>query len=361
MKNLILFYPSYERGGATKVLETLSNYLSKKKVNLFVISNKKIINGKNVKNLIIYNNSKYYRSRLMSSILGSNKLIRLLKILNKSDTKILSMQSSFFSVLISKFMSFKISIRVSEDPCRSFFHKENLIKAFLVYISKILTYNLADKVIVNSSDSQKCLKKISINKNKVIKLYNPALLTLKKNIKIKNNKTILNVGRFCKQKNQILLLKAFKKLTEFDKNYKLILCGDGPDKQKIIYECKKLRITKKVKIVKWRGDISNLYKKSSLFILTSLYEGMPNVLIEALNHNMICLSTKVSGVNDLLKKNKKKFILKSFNSEELFQKILKIDKSFKDCSQQFLDKKIILKKFQREFAAKKYFNFLNSF
>tara|TARA_Y100000590_G_scaffold217051_1_gene245782 strand:+ start:189 stop:554 length:366 start_codon:yes stop_codon:yes gene_type:complete len=42
MKNIVLFYPSYERGGATKILSNLADYFSKKKINIYLIINKKI-------------------------------------------------------------------------------------------------------------------------------------------------------------------------------------------------------------------------------------------------------------------------------------------------------------------------------
>ena len=60
------------------------------------------------------------------------------------------------------------------------------------------------------------------------------------------------------------------------------------------------------------------------FILTSLYEGMPNVLIEALNNNIPCISSNVSGVSDLLLNGKGGVILKNYNTFELINKLNKV-------------------------------------
>ena len=107
-------------------------------------------------------------------------LANLLKKLQKKDTVILSMQSNFFSVLVTFFLRWKISIRVSEDPCGATKYADNKLFAILVLITKFFTYNLSDKIIVNALKSQNCIKKFVFNKNKVKLLYNPTLLKIEK-------------------------------------------------------------------------------------------------------------------------------------------------------------------------------------
>ena len=60
------------------------------------------------------------------------------------------------------------------------------------------------------------------------------------------------------------------------KNFKLYLCGDGPDKKDLKEIVYYLNLQKKVIFFGWKDDLSNIYKNSKLFVLTSFYEGMPN-------------------------------------------------------------------------------------
>ena len=83
----------------------------------------------------------------------------------------------------------------------------------------------------------------------------------------------------------------------------------------------KLKLRKKVKFLAWRKFNDSLYKKSKLFIHTSYYEGMPNVLIEALNNEIPIIAFNSSGVEDLLLKGKGGEIIYKMNSEEFLNKI----------------------------------------
>lgn len=353
MKNLIIFYPSFERGGATKILINLIKFLSKKNINIYLIINNFKFKFKNLKIIKLNTNHQLYKSRLLSSFLGSWKLVSLLNKLNKSETKILSMQSNFFSVLIAFFKNIKVVVRVSEDPCGATKFADKKIFSYFVLLSKFITYNLATFIIVNAQKSYGCVKKFIFNKKKLKILYNPSINSIQKFNKKKNNKIFLSVGRLCKQKNQKMLINAFLKFNR-NKNYKLIICGDGPDKKKINSYIKENKLTKKIILKSWSSDLGNSYKKSSVFILTSLYEGMPNVLIEALNHNLPCISTNVSGVSDLLLKGKGGIILKSFSIFELENKLNKMINNYQFYLNKTKYAKFYLKRFHINYASNEY-------
>ena len=357
MKNLIIFYPSYERGGATKILINLIKYFSKKNINIYLIINNFEHKFKNLKTIKLNSNIRLYKSRLLSSLLGSWELIKLINTLDKSDTKILSMQSNFFAVLIAFFKNIKIAVRVSEDPCGATRYADEKIFSYFILFSKFITYNLANYVIVNAQKSYNCVKKLVYNKKKLKILYNPSLNIIHKFKKKKNNKIFLSVGRFCKQKNQKLLINAFIRFNK-NKNYKLIICGDGPDKKDIFSYIKEKKLEKSIILKNWRSDLRKNYKNSSVFILTSLYEGMPNVLIEALNYNLPCVSTNVSGVTDLLLKGKGGIILKNFSPYELENKLNKITNNYKIYLNKTKNAKSNLKRFDINVASNEYLKLL---
>tara|TARA_B100000989_G_scaffold294953_1_gene275000 strand:+ start:966 stop:2057 length:1092 start_codon:yes stop_codon:yes gene_type:complete len=358
MKNIVIFYPSFERGGATKVLMNLVSFFSKKKINIFLITNKmskSLENTKFLKTLIIKDkNIKFINNRIITSFKAVILLIKVFKFLERDKTIILSMQSNFFSSIIGFLFRFKTITRVSEDPCGATKYADNKLFASLVFITKFLTYNLSYKIIANAKKSADCIKKFTIKKNKVILLYNP---TLKKVYKIKNRKSkkyFLNIGRYCKQKNQSFLIDTFFKFNKKNNDFILILNGDGPDKKKLKDKVKSLKLNKKVKFIGWKTNNENLYKKAKLFILTSYYEGMPNVLIEALNNQIPVIAFSASGVEDLLLKGKGGEIIYKMESKELLNKInYSLNHYDKAIKKTFLAKKQ-LKKYSIEIAGQKY-------
>ena len=86
---------------------------------------------------------------------------------------------------------------------------------------KVIFYNLCSCIITNSVGSKNSLKKFVFNKKKIKTIYNPYLKKINhQNFKKQN--IIINVGRFRKQKNQILLIRAFYKFSQEYKNYKQV-------------------------------------------------------------------------------------------------------------------------------------------
>lgn len=358
MKNIIIFYPSFERGGATKVLINLIKYFSKKKISVYLITNKisnDFKNNKFIKTLVITNNKvRFINNRITTSFKAAILMIKLLKILNKDQSIILSMQSNFFSALIGYFFKFKTIIRVSEDPCGATKYADNKLFAYIIFITKFLTYNLSYKIIANAKKSQECIKKFTYKKNKVILLNNPTLLKLSKVKNLKSKNYFLNIGRYCKQKNQSFLIDTFYKFNKKNDNYFLVLNGDGPDKKKLKNKVNKLKLNKKVKFIGWKKMNDNLYKKAKLLIHTSYYEGMPNVLIEAINNQIPVIAFNSSGVEDLLLKGRGGEIFYNMSSKELLNKInFSLNHYDKSLKKTFLAKKK-LKKYSIELAGQKY-------
>ncbi len=67
----------------------------------------------------------------------------------------------------------------------------------------------------------------------------------------------------------------------------------------------------------------NYIRKSKIFVLPSLYEGLGNVLIDAINYNVPCISTNCkSGPNEILLNGKGGFIVKNNNVPELYKKMI---------------------------------------
>lgn len=99
-----------------------------------------------------------------------------------------------------------------------------------------------------------------------------------------------HVGRFSEQKNHDFLLQIFEKIVERQPNAKLILIGDGPLKSAIMSKIDKQDLLKKtVVICGIRSDIPDCLSAMDEFIFPSLYEGLPNAVVEAQAAGLPCI------------------------------------------------------------------------
>ena len=153
--------------------------------------------------------------------------------------------------------------------------------------------------------------KRAVNRNKVHILHN-ALDYLQYEFCEENRQTIRNelqlddsnlvighIGRFNFQKNHEFLLKVFKEIHQMNSKAKLILVGDGEEKKKIIEISQKYGLTDSVIFTGVRSDANKLYSAFDVFVLPSLFEGMPNTAIEAQANglNVVLADTITPEVN----------------------------------------------------------------
>lgn len=106
---------------------------------------------------------------------------------------------------------------------------------------------------------------------------------------------IVGAGRLTKQKNFPVLIEAFSRVSSSFPNYSLYIYGEGPDKEKLLELSRKLGVSDSVKLPGRVDDLPDKLKCASLFVLSSNYEGMPNVLIESMALGVPCISTDCDG------------------------------------------------------------------
>ena len=309
-KNILLFYPSFEKGGATKNLINIINYLIKKKIKitLFSYNTKKNYFTKNNNLRIVKINPikkiNFIPLRWNVTISAMIELHLFLK--KKKNSLIFSMQNHIASIIVAKINNSRIIIRNSEEPFGATRYADN----------KFLALNF----LAISIMSKRSLNIITFFRKKIILIYNPYLkkiLHIKKK-KYKRDFTILSVGRLCKQKNFIILINAVKNLKTKYKNIKLVIVGSGP----LESELKSSIInSNNIKIIKWRKNLHKYYLKADLFVLPSYYEGLSNALIDAVNYQVPCIASNCSGSNDILANGRGGYIFNINNQSQLQNKI----------------------------------------
>jgi len=107
-------------------------------------------------------------------------------------------------------------------------------------------------------------------------------------------------GRLDEQKGFPILLKAFERIHFAFPNARLIIAGEGPLKNNLKKQIKELSLKGRVILLGALPDLEDFFARIRLFVLSSLWEGMPNVLIEAMAHGVPIVATKVGGVEELV-------------------------------------------------------------
>ncbi len=320
---LYIFHPYSRIGGADLSLSRLINNLNDKKYSItFITLEKPKIKFYLKKKIEIHIIKK---KRVIQSLFEIRKIVRNNK--NKF-SKIIFLSNQNFANIISVFALtgiswIKLILIERNNPIELDYSKK--FKDKLIKILIKFTYRFSDKIISISKELGKDLQKIC-NKS-VVTIYNasfdPNIFKFAKKKVIKKNKIILNVARFEKQKNHIMLLKSYKDI-HIHTNAKLILIGYGSEKKKIQDYIKKYNLKKKILLINNSKDLFNYYRIADLFVLTSIYEGFGNVLVEAGMFKIPIISTNCkSGPKEILNNGKYGDLVEIGDTKKLSKLILK--------------------------------------
>tara|TARA_A100000164_G_scaffold370974_1_gene397913 strand:- start:2455 stop:3552 length:1098 start_codon:yes stop_codon:yes gene_type:complete len=328
-KKLIIFIPSIEGGGVEKNLFIISNYLASKinDISLITVSNSfKYKFSKKIR--FISPKSKFWDKVGRRKKFFISLCILFLEILKNRNSLVLCFQGNIYCTLLCKLLGIKIIVRSNSAPEG---WSQNIIKH---YCFKFI-FKFADKIIVNSYEFKRSFKKKFSLKTTCI--YNPLdkdNIIQKSKIKTKlffkkKHLNIINVGRFTDQKDQITLLKALNEIKKKIR-FNLLIVGKGKEKNNLLRFIRVNNLSKNVKLIHFRENPFNLIRSSDLFILTSIYEGLPNVILEAITLKKFVISSSCpTGPKEILLNGKCGLLFKPKDYKKLSKLIIFFSKNRK--------------------------------
>ena len=359
---LIVFIPFIGGGGVEKNVFLISNFLSKKVKNVKICTISKKFKKKFNSKIKFICPKKNYSENLNIRIKYLICLYELFKFLKSNkNSVVLSFQANIYCIIICKIFSIKIITRSNSAPIG---WSKNFIKR---YIFKICL-KLADEVMVNSFEFKSKLKKEFNISPKVI--YNPLnfkeikKLSKEKCPKIFKRKAqlkILNIGRFTEQKDQLTLLKAIN-IIKSKLNIELIIIGRGMLENKLKNFVIKNKLTKFVKFEKFTKNPYAKLKQTEVFVLSSRFEGLPNVLLEALVLKKFVISSSCqTGPKEILLNGKGGLLFKVGDYRGLANKILFYVSNKSECKYLLKKSYKSLNRFNSDTNLKKYFYLVKNF
>lgn len=202
------------------------------------------------------------------------------------------------AVLCGKKLNIPVIISERADPYQKMSKLDRIIHA---------VYNQADGAVFQTNGAKAFYSK-KLQKKSVV-IPNPVVNTHSEISHDYHNpkKEIVSVGRFeIIQKRQDILLRAGSIVFDKYPDYKIIFWGDGPDESKVELLAKELGIESNVVFAGVTDKVLEKVNQSEIFVLSSDYEGIPNVLIEAMSIGMPCVATDCSpgGAKMLLEDGK---------------------------------------------------------
>lgn len=364
-KKITLLISSLAGGGSERICVNIANSFVKNgwKVDLVVLSIKNEVYANYLSDNINIFNLKINKARY--SIFG------LLKYIYKKKPRVLLVfngELSLLLVILRILLRFKIKILFRNNIIKSysykFLKKENFLKFYMLKVLEKYLYPKLDHVINQCYSMQEDLNKTYPQlKNNSSVIFNPVSQNIinyvnKSNItKIKKENYLLCVGRLEKQKAFDFAIEGFAGIADKFPNLRLKIVGKGSLELDLKQKAINCGIEERIDFEGFQRDIIPYYLYAKATILTSLYEGYPNVLIESIAMNTPVVAFDCPcGPSEIINEGSNGYLVKYQDINDLKKKIsdLLINKfTYKNLENS-------IKKNQINYIFKNYENLINS-
>lgn len=305
-------------GGAERVISLLANDYARTGWDVdIVLLLKNEVNRKqfaldksiNIVDLSMKGNS--YKTNAMCWLLSIRKYCK-----NRNPDCIISFIGRINALVLTATLGLNIPILVSErnDP-----RHDGRSKFMQWYCNKI--YQRAAAIVYQTEYEKGCFDRRLDKKSFVIP--NPVEVTVEGNI-TENEFELSTAGRLVDQKNQTLLIDA---VSIVEKKYPQVECyifGEGELRGKLEDKVAQLGLERNVHLPGNKTDVYKWVAKSSIFVMTSNFEGLSNALIEAMMLGKACISTDYPGASELIVDGRNGLIVPCNNPQELAKAIVRL-------------------------------------
>ncbi|HIF9371804.1 TPA: glycosyltransferase family 4 protein [Photobacterium damselae] len=176
---------------------------------------------------------------------------------------------------------------------------------------RLFLYSKINKIIILTNED---IDKYHWVKEKVTIIPN---IVSYKNYDMNKRKVIVAAGRYCYQKGFDLLIESWAKICNKYPDWTLEIYGEGPEKKKLENLIENYNI-QNIKLIPFAINIDKVYSSSEIFVLSSRFEGLGMVLIEALAHEMCCISFDCpAGPKTIINNKTNGLLVKTGSIEEL--------------------------------------------
>jgi glycosyltransferase involved in cell wall biosynthesis len=120
--------------------------------------------------------------------------------------------------------------------------------------------------------------------------------------------TVVTAGRLVSQKNPLLFVEAAARIRAALPEVRFVMLGDGPLRPAVEAQIERLDMKGAIELAGERRDVETVFARADLFWLTSSWEGLPNVVLEAMACGLPVIATDVGGTNELFEHGQEGFL-----------------------------------------------------
>jgi len=243
------------------------------------------------------------------------KIIQLRSIIKKEKFDVIFCMTYYLNII-----SYLMSIIIKVKPIGSIRNNLNVMRSEMSFLFFIINYIFPKKILSNSQN-------FNTNFNYLTKkiYYLPNIINFKTkvkrsyNISKDNEINTLSVSRLYKVKNIDFIIDLVNYIHL--KGFKIKHChyGDGPELEHLKNKINDLGLINIFQIKEATTDIEKSYINSDFLFHSSKFEGMPNVVLEAMFFGVPIISSDCGGLNRIVKNEINGYIISNFNLESYFQ------------------------------------------
>ncbi len=203
----------------------------------------------------------------------------------------------------------------------------------------------SEKFLTEKADINICVSQSNADEGKrLFKNYQPLVILnavdtqkfdcnitgegIRKDLRIKPEELLVSfIARFTWQKQPLALIRAFENVVKEVPNIRLVMVGDGEEKEKAIRLIRERLLGEKIILLPFRRDVPELLAASDIFVLPSLWEGLPMGLLEAMAMKKAIIASRVDGTAEVITDGENGILINPADMEdELAQSIIRLAK-----------------------------------
>lgn len=321
-KRIAFYLGSLTKGGAERVVTNLAEYFKESGYEVFVITKLRAETeytlSDGIARIIADITKEEEKGRIQNLFLRIVKLRRIFKEIQPDVVASFIGKNNLMSIAATRGTGIPVAVSVRSNPARE-------IGAGFKRKLYFAMFRLAEGVVLQTTEAKEFFPKIIQEKAIVLQnSLNPEFLRTP--YTGEKRKEIVTVGRIDKNKNQHMMVEAFVPLaTEFPE-WTMVFYGDGEERANLEQRVKELGLEDRIIFKGTQSNIPEKIEGSSIFVLPSKQEGMPNALIEAMVLGLAVISTDCpcGGPRDLITQEENGILIPVDDTEGLTRELKRL-------------------------------------
>lgn len=297
-KKIAFYIGSLTKGGAERVITGLAEYFYAKGYQVWMITKFRAdieyTLSEGITRVIADLTKEEEKGRISNFFNRTLKLRKIIKDIHPDVVVSFIGKSNLRAIAATRGMGIPAVVSVRSNPAREIGSGWRRLFTFFMF-------GMAEGIVLQTTEAQAFFPKFIQKKTIVLQnSLNPEFIRPAYNGE--KRKDIVSVGRIDTNKNQKMLIEAFAPLAKDFPDWNIVLYGDGEARISLEEQVKVLGLEERVLFKGVQTDIADKIEGSSIFVLSSKQEGMPNALIEAMVLGLAVISTDCpcGGPRDLI-------------------------------------------------------------